>query len=244
MTSLIETVIDYIFPPRCISCAEVLPVSYPDQLCFECHGLLERCENDAEGSNFSLYVYSDTIQHAIHRFKYGLRPAYGKYLGMLMADHAPQVLPRWLTVDIVVPVPLHDTKQRERGFNQAEILASAICERLGLTLDTQLLSRVRNTDHQAKLSADERRCNMRNAFAVQSAEAAANKTVLVIDDIYTTGSTVSECAAVLLSAGASRVFSYALSKAQLEETTLKNHQHYDNNLKFSKNANINDNLFR
>ncbi|MCL2851484.1 MAG: ComF family protein [Defluviitaleaceae bacterium] len=239
MMNFIDAVLSYVFPPRCISCAEVLPINYLDRMCGDCHGLLERCGNDASGQSFSLYEYNDTVRHAIHRFKYGLRRDYGKYLGALMAEHASEVLPRGSAVDVVVPVPLHADKLRERGFNQAEILAEAVCERLGLALDASALTRVRSTEHQARLSASERRENMENAFAVRDTGLVGGKTVLLIDDIYTTGSTVSACTSVLLRAGANRVFSYAFSKATLEDS-----RNYEKILKLSKNANINDKLFR
>ena len=238
MIGFFDIILGYVFPPRCISCDEILPINYLDRLCGGCHDLFERCDNDGADTHFSLYIYNDAVRHAIHRFKYGSRPGYGEYLGALMAEHAREVLPCGLTVDVVVPVPLHPDKARERGFNQAEILAAAMCRYLCLQLEPAALRRIRRTDSQAALSAAERRENMEDAFEAHCAAAISGKTVLLIDDIHTTGSTINACVSALLGAGARRVFSYALSSARLEDD--KN----DENIKLLKNTNINDKLFR
>ena len=222
MIKLLDIILDYVFPPRCMSCDEVLPIDYLNRLCADCFDLLERCDNDGSASHFSLYVYNDAVRHAIHRFKYGSRPGYGEYLGALMAEHAYDVLPRGLTADVVIPVPLHPDKVRERGFNQAEILAAQLCRRLGLTLETSALIRVGRTERQAMLSIADRRKNVENAFAVRRTDAVCGKTVLLVDDIHTTGSTINACASVLTEAGARSVFSYSLSNARLESD-----QYYD-----------------
>ena len=247
--NLFNAILKYIFPPRCVSCADILPINYIggvggdfphlDRMCEDCLELLERDDNNNADSNFSLYVYNNTMRQAIHRFKYGTRPKYGVLFGMMMAEYAAEILPGGFVVDAVVPVPLHSDKHLERGFNQAEILAAAMCEQLALTPPIAALSRARRTDRQAYLGVDERRKNVEDAFVVIGHETIVNKTILLIDDIHTTGSTIEACKSALFTGGARFVFSYALARARLEDTTLS-----DSSAKVSKSANINDKLFR
>ena len=215
---LLNSVLNSIFPPRCISCADVLPVNYLWQLCPPCDSSLERCDNSGANLNFSLYIYNDTIRQAIHNFKYNSRPKHGVFLGSLMAEYANEVLPRNIAIDMVIPIPLHKTKQRERGFNQAKILAHAICTPLNLNLNTSVLERTRNTSRQADLNITERAENLEGAFTVQDPLAVSGKNILLIDDILTTGSTIQACRAELLAFGANRVLSYSLAHAPLEST--------------------------
>jgi len=135
-----------------------------------------------------------------------------------MAEYANEVLPRNIAIDMVIPIPLHKTKQRERGFNQAKILAHAICTPLNLNLNTSVLERTRNTSRQADLNITERAENLEGAFTVQDPLAVSGKNILLIDDILTTGSTIQACRAELLAFGANRVLSYSLAHAPLEST--------------------------
>jgi len=176
------------------------------------------------------------MREAIHNFKYNSRPKHGIFLGSLMANYANEVLPQNTSIDIVIPVPLHKAKQRERGFNQAEILAHAICAQHNLVLDTSTLTRMRNTSRQADLTAAERTENLDGAFTVQDPSTVAGKNILIIDDIFTTGSTIEACRAALLVCGARRIFSYSLAYAPLESTR------YTSPIR--KNNNIHDTLAR
>ena len=237
---ILDTALNYIFPPRCISCTDVLPINYLRWLCSTCHASLERYGNNGTNMNFALYVYNDTMRQAIHRFKYDSRPKHGIPLGGLMADYAYEILPRDVVISMVVPIPLHQSKRRERGFNQAEILARTICEQLSLNLDATALMRTRNTDRQAGLNIAERHENMEDAFAVQDDATVAGKNILLIDDIYTTGSTIQACRTALLARGAHRVLSYSLSYAPLYDTDDTHNSTSINR----KNTNIHDTLAR
>ncbi|HEV8713562.1 MAG TPA: ComF family protein [Candidatus Binatia bacterium] len=115
--------------------------------------------------------------------------------------------------DLIVPVPLHPDRLRWRGFNQSLILARAVGCARQLTVDPFLLERIRPTVPQTQLSASERRANVRGAFAVRATERLEEKRVLLVDDVYTSGATVEECAKVLYRAGAEVVDVFTLARA-------------------------------
>jgi ComF family protein len=115
--------------------------------------------------------------------------------------------------DLIVPVPLHPHRLRWRGFNQSLILARALGSTRHIKVDPFLLERTRPTVPQTQLTASERRTNVRGAFAVVAPERLAKKQVLLVDDVYTSGATVEECAKVLYHAGAVTVDVFTLARA-------------------------------
>jgi ComF family protein len=144
------------------------------------------------------------------RFKFGRDLAAGRVLSEVLieqAQRAPPPLP-----DVLVCVPLHRTRLRERGFNQAVELARPLARTLGIALSNDLLERTRDTRAQTGLDAIARRRNLRGAFAV-SAKRPIPRHIALFDDVMTTGSTVRECARVLRRAGAERVDVWALARA-------------------------------
>jgi ComF family protein len=151
--------------------------------------------------------YDGGLRELIHLLKYGgVRPAAG-VLGRMLAE-VMQGLGSEFRSAVVVPVPLHSSKLRQRGFNQAEEIARATLKNLNrseLTLKA-VLERRRATASQTGLSDHQRQANVRGAFVVASPEHIADNDVLLVDDVLTTGATVSECARVLRRAGAARVF--------------------------------------
>jgi len=156
--------------------------------------------------------YEGGLRELIHLLKYGgVRPA-ANVLGRMLAEAVATLEPVFGQGPVaVIPVPLHKTKQRQRGFNQAELIARAALklhptapERLTLAADA--LRRQRETQSQIGLTNHQRRENMRGAFAVTRADEVNGRQVLLVDDVYTTGTTASECARVLRRAGASQVW--------------------------------------
>ena len=154
--------------------------------------------------------YDSGLRELIHLLKYnGVRPA-ATVLGRMLAE-------AWKTVDcnfeppvvLVVPVPLFKGKRRERGFNQSELIARAALKRYQghpLRLAPDLLKRVRPTHSQIGLTSHQRRENLRGAFVVTRAEEVIGREIVLVDDVYTTGTTATECARVLRKAGASKVW--------------------------------------
>ena len=153
--------------------------------------------------------YEGALRELIHLLKYnGVRPA-ARVLGRMLAESltALELAFEQETV-LVIPVPLFKAKRRQREFNQAELIARAALQLAGsrFRLATDILQRTRDTHSQIGLTSHQRRENLRGAFAVARAQEVTGREVLLVDDVYTTGTTATECARVLRKAGASRVW--------------------------------------
>ena len=148
--------------------------------------------------------YEAVLLDAIHVFKYKGKITTGEVLGRIMADH---VYPGFSIADysLIIPVPLHAKRLRERGFNQAVILAREISGRFSIPLDFLTLRRHVFTEPQVNLGKDQRTTNVRGAFAVKNEKKVEGQKIILVDDVYTTGSTVKECAGMLMTHGAAEV---------------------------------------
>ena len=144
------------------------------------------------------------VREFIHRFKYDHERFLRQPLAAWLADALDDARLRGQPIDAIVPVPLHSTRLRERGFNQALLLAERLSARAAVPLLDGLV-RTRYTTTQTRLDRQERMDNLRNAFRVRQSAAVQNRHLLLVDDVFTTGSTVDECARVLRLAGASSV---------------------------------------
>ncbi|MFT4112694.1 ComF family protein [Silvibacterium sp.] len=171
--------------------------------------------------------YDGAMRPLLHLLKYdGLEPVAGQISALLAARlSAESDLPAQMSV---VPVPLHRARRRERGFNQAELLARGVVRAMrGLrpewkgALNARALRRVRATQSLAGLSLSERRRVLRGAFFVAEPEAIAGRDVLLVDDIFTTGATVRACAFALKRAGAATVWVATAARAQKAEATAR-----------------------
>jgi ComF family protein len=167
-------------------------------------------------------LYQDRMKAAIHALKYDrLHPA-AKVLGRMLAVAIAQLATEAPSDMLVVPIPLHRSKQAERGFNHARSLAVHALETLRkthpewrLTLAASTLMRLRATGSQAGLSSRQRRLNVRGAFSVSDPATVADRDILVIDDIFTTGATARSAAHALMRAGARSVFVATLARARM-----------------------------
>lgn len=155
----------------------------------------------------SIAEYNGVLLDAIHKLKYNAKTSLAKPLGLLMAEGLPLD-----NYDIIVPVPLHKKRLKERGFNQSLLLAKEISKKRKIPIDYLNLKRIRWTEPQINLKGEERLKNVRGSFAVENARVFKNKNILLIDDVYTTGATVKECSKVLKKTGAKGVFVLTLAR--------------------------------
>jgi ComF family protein len=156
--------------------------------------------------------YEEGLRELIHLLKYEqVRPA-ANVLGRMLGETIAGLVPLFgEPLPLVIPVPLHASKLRQRGFNQSELIARAALKlpalrHRGLALNSSILARTRATESQTGLTRHQRRENMRGAFSVLHGELVSGRDALLVDDVFTTGTTVSECARVLRKAGATRVW--------------------------------------
>jgi len=201
-----QTCLEAIHPTDCqicVLCGERLESEFAEGLCGMCRRVEPRfARARAYGA------YEGGLRGLIHLLKYDhVRPA-ARLLGRMLAKAVEDLRPDLGdTLPVVVPVPLHAARLRERGFNQSEEIARAALRLLpGFRMSTRVLVRQRATVSQIGLTRHQRRANLRGAFAVAAPEDIAARDVLLVDDVFTTGTTVSECARVLRRSGASRVF--------------------------------------
>ncbi len=187
------------------------------ELCSLC-----RQEDDGFDRARSYGLYTGKLRAAILQLKFRRRERLGARLGALLAS-------TWVSLEdsrepaVVVPVPLHNSRLRERGFNQAELLARGLCAGLqttrqsaGAGIETRCLRRTRATRPQTGLSVRARRENVRGVFDVTRPERVRGRAVVLVDDVMTTGATLSACAATLKRAGAARVLALTLARATPE----------------------------
>lgn len=238
MKSFLPGLADAVFPPRCMACGAVLsekgrPFCIPcfSQIKFIRSPLCDYCGRPfPEGEEKdhlcgdclvsapaflaarALGQYERALMDVIHRFKYGGKVSLGERLGTMMAEYA---YPSFLISDysLVMPVPLHPRRLRQRGFNQALILAREISRRFSLDLDFSSLRRSVFTAPQVGLGRDMRELNIKGAFSVAAPARIKGAKILLVDDVYTTGSTVHECARLLMKNKAERVAVLTLARA-------------------------------
>ena len=218
MSGPMSWLLDLLFPPRCVFCGKLLATGERD-FCARCQKELPWLEGPAAeqtGEFFSLCAaplrYQDTVRDSIRRYKFkgrqGYHKSYGKLVAQCVHDHLAG------KYDLITWVPLSDKRKKERGYDQAFLLASAAALELG-DVAVETLRKARNTDPQSGLEGEaERRANVLGAYIAVDPELVAGRRVLLIDDVVTTGATFSECARVLRTMGAKDVVCAALARAR------------------------------
>lgn len=186
--------------PRCYRCGK--PVEEEMEYCYDCrHGDFHYIRG------YSLWLYEGAAKRSVTAFKYKGRQEYASFYGEeLMKAYGEQL--RRLRFDTIIPVPLHREKKRLRGYNQAELIARELSRGLQVPMETRALLRVQFTKPQKGLNHKERKNNLKKAFRFYSEHCGKRKLtrVLLVDDIYTTGSTIDACARCLLAAGVREVY--------------------------------------
>ncbi len=230
---------DFFFPPRCVACRRLgawlcddcmhkielidpptcrrcgAPLGHASSAVAAGPAVCERCRDmhpHFEGLSACAF-HTGPLREAVHQLKYGDLRALAAPLGSLMARRWPVLAPADLRLDVIVPVPLHKSRERERGYNQAALLARELGLGLGYPVTEDVLVRGRATPPQVGLSAQERRANVHGAFSCRN-DSLAGSRVLLVDDVCTTSSTIEAAAAALCDGGALSVWAYTLARAQ------------------------------
>lgn len=200
--------VKWIEPPCCLRCS--LPFCGAVEGPFEC-GYCKEMEFHFSGA-VAAALARGVVRLAIHEFKYNGKLYFAPHLvDWIVTAGCARV--DWSAVDGIVPIPLHPRKQREREFNQAEILADALGKAFKKPVWNRCLRRVRDTPTQTHLNRQERIANLRRAFAVRPDTALKRARVLLVDDVFTTGATLDACAKVLRKAGAADVRVLTVARA-------------------------------
>ncbi|MCU0614249.1 MAG: ComF family protein [Desulfobacterales bacterium] len=232
-------IIDIIYPRTCLSCNKALGENPVDEIiCRKCWNSIRlnnypfclKCGRHIEEANVSLNscpacraqnlcfdraysacIYEGAIKKLIHALKYSEKEHLGASLSRLLIDFIREFKLKISEIDLLIPIPLHKSRLREREFNQSEILAGYIAREFKKTLSVESLSRRHRTRPQADLSFDKRLSNVKNSFIVDKKEMIFKKNILLIDDVFTTGSTCSDAARALKEAGAKKVIVLTLA---------------------------------
>ncbi len=221
----IQTLLDVLYPPVCVLCQSIVDAEQR-YLCSACWHSLPRAvpatvmgtEYHAFTCSVAAFDYDHSVQKIVHFFKYRQLPLLAHEMGMQLAETL-KGSPIVNEIDLVVPVPLHPLRQREREYNQAEIISSAIAGHLSLPHCKNALHRTQYTRPQASMDREHRFDNVKHAFRSDSSCDVRARSVAVVDDVLTTGNTLNACARILLQAGAKNVF--ALSVARVSRRNSK-----------------------
>ena len=217
LSDLAKGLVNLAYPLACESCGiKINTDTERGCLCRNCLKQMAtpRPANPVKHRNINVWsvcVYEGVSRKCIHLFKYSGRLNLAKPLSRLMSDFTNMYL-RPYNFDITVPVPLHKTRLRQRGFNQAELLAKRLSGFTGRPVMPKAIKRVKPTPAQTGLSKTKRFANLKGAFKISRACDISGKNILLIDDVFTTGSTIGECSKTLLKAKAKSVEALVLAK--------------------------------
>jgi len=157
--------------------------------------------------------YEGVLKIIIHKFKYRGNFSMLRLLNLLIKNMPEDTRPLLNSYDFIIPVPLHRTRLRERGFNQAVLFGKIIAREYGIPLKFMTLQRITSTFPQTMLPVTTRKLNVRDAFRVKDQTQVESKRILLVDDVYTTGATINECARILKKAGAAIVDGLVIARA-------------------------------
>lgn len=216
-------ILDLIFPPICLVCRDKLKDAALHNSRVICDICFKKIERNLEPYSIksrsyftkaeSPYLYEGVMRECVHLLKYRsklqIMDVFKELLAQMTADMNSRII-----ADIIIPVPLHKTRLRQRGFNQAELLACLIEQNNTYKIQTRILKRVKPTAPQSDLSPSERISNVKGAFVVSCADIIRDKDILLVDDVFTTGATTNECARVLMEAGAKSVNVWTLARTR------------------------------
>lgn len=235
----LEKIINWIYPPRCFVCDGLLSskefgvhrkcmgllypvgdmvclrcgkpvVSREIEYCFDCSRNINNKKGFTQGK--ALFVYKGAIKKSMYRFKYSNRREYANYMGKVAFERYGE----WIKqkgIDAIIPVPMYRRKQKKRGYNQAEVFAKHLANETGVKLVKNGVFRIKDTVPMKNLNDVQRKNNLKNAFQFDENIVQYNY-ILLVDDIYTTGSTVNAIAEVLIEMGVFKVYFMSVTIGQ------------------------------
>jgi len=233
-----RALLDLLFPPLCHICKTFIPKAGDLFICADCLSkitflvspLCSVCGapfiTEGGGDHVcgiclrsppfhigrSATLFAGPVQELIHRFKYGHRVHLSQPLGLLTA-RALALFCQEAAPELVIPVPLHKKRLRQRGYNQSQLIGAVLSKEWRVPLEVGNLRRVRWTEPQTSLDAGDRRDNVRGAFAVRDPRRVQGKRVLLVDDVLTTGSTIRACAEPLREAGVDAIYVVTVARS-------------------------------
>lgn len=221
---LYRAILELLFPQKCIFCRSILK-GREKGICTACKNTLPKPKNPlTEGGAYSLCAaslrYEDNVKKAFHRFKFGGKANYAKFFGEIMANTIKKELSG--RYDIITWVPISKRRKKDRGYDQSMLLAYTVALALHDVAVESLEKKVNNTAQSKITGPAQRRENVAGVYSATESVLVCGKRVLLIDDILTTGSTLSECASVLLDAGATEVVCAVFARADAGKNKIFN----------------------
>lgn len=217
MNKIFDYILSLIYPPKCVFCGTVIDKS---DICEECEKTLPFTKGDSIYQKFpfvdkciSPLYYKDYVRRAVLRFKFAGCSCYSRRLGGIMSECAENNLDCG-SIDMVSCIPLSRKRMHDRGYNQAELLAKEISKKVGVEYLPTLKKIRHNTAQSTIKDSKQRAANVIGAYRVIDAEEVKGKYILLVDDVVTTGSTVSECARILKKSGAKAVYCVTLARRE------------------------------
>ena len=220
--------LDYFLPRFCVSCSYKLSLD-EDTICKDCLNKIERAtqeriiheynrkfkEKEIIEDFFSLFVFEKDkeLQHSIHALKYNKKFKIGIFLGKLLGLELQKSHPEW-KIDLIIPIPLHQLKKAERGFNQSFYIAKGLSKVLHSDVKENLVKRIKYTESQTTMNITERKENISGAFKIRTKKSLKGKNILLIDDVITTGATISECGIILKNTGVQKIYAASIAIAE------------------------------
>lgn len=217
MIKFFDYILSLIYPPKCVFCGTVIDKS---DICEECKKTLPFTKGDSIYQKFpfvdkciSPLYYKDYVRRAVLRFKFAGCSCYSRRLGGIMSECAENNLDCG-SIDMISCIPLSRKRMHDRGYNQAELLAKEISKKVGVEYLPTLKKIRHNTAQSTIKDSKQRAANVIGAYRVVDAEKVKGKYILLVDDVVTTGSTVSECARILKKSGAKAVYCVTLARRE------------------------------
>lgn len=217
MIKVFDYILSLIYPPKCVFCGTVIDKS---DICEECEKSLPFTKGDSIYQKFpfvdkciSPLYYKDYVRRAVLRFKFAGCSCYSRRLGGIMSECAENNLDCG-SIDMISCIPLSRKRIHDRGYNQAELLAKEISKKVGVEYLPTLKKIRHNTAQSTIKDSKQRAANVIGAYRVVDAEKVKGKYILLVDDVVTTGSTVSECARILKKSGAKAVYCVTLARRE------------------------------